>query len=328
MCYSFLSNKAEGLSVSSKAPEITLVISSKDHMSAATLQPFVCGGISAMTASACIHPIDLAKVRLQLFGVANPGKPTPGFGGILSEMVAKEGFTSIYAGLSASLMRQAVYGTARIGLHRKFSDMLVERNEGKPLDFGMKVLSGMASGAVAVTIGTPFDVSLVRMQADSMKAEGERRGYKNVFDALSRVSKEEGFGALYSGLAPNILRGMAMNVGQLACFDQAKEFIAHNVTKEDPAKPSLQTRMLSACVAGFTASAFSLPFDLMKSRMQDAGRYKGIVDCFSQVLTKEGPLAFWTGFGAYYMRTAPHAMIILMSTQPVTEVYKSTFGLK
>merc|ERR1711998_301998 len=107
----------------------------------------------------------------------------------------------------------------------------------------------MASGAVAVTIGTPFDVSLVRMQADSMKAEGERRGYKNVFDALSRVAKEEGTGALYSGLAPNILRGMAMNVGQLACYDQAKELIAHSVTNDpNPSNPQLDTKLYSAAV--------------------------------------------------------------------------------
>ena len=155
---------------------------------ATTLQPFVCGGISAMSASACIHPIDLAKVRLQLYAVTNPGKPVPGFVGMLSEMVSKEGPTSIYAGLTASLMRQAVYGTARIGLHRKFSDMLVERNNHQPLDFGTKVLSGMASGAVAVTIGTPFDVSLVRMQADSMKPEAERRGSSKATDATIAAS--------------------------------------------------------------------------------------------------------------------------------------------
>ena len=54
------------------------------------------------------------------------------------------------------------------------------------------MLSGMASGAVAVCIGTPFDVALVRMQSDSMLPMKERRGYKNVFDALIRMTKEEG----------------------------------------------------------------------------------------------------------------------------------------
>lgn len=41
-------------------------------------------------------------------------------------------------------------------------------------------------------VGTPFDVALVRMQADSMKAKDSRRGYKHVGDALVRIYKEEG----------------------------------------------------------------------------------------------------------------------------------------
>ena len=80
----------------------------------------------------------------------------------------------------------------------------------------------MASGSIAVCFGTPFDVALVRMQADSMKDKASRRGYKNVFDAVTRLFKEEGFTSLYSGLIPNILRGMAMNVGMLACYDQVR----------------------------------------------------------------------------------------------------------
>ena len=144
-------------------------------------------------------------------------------------MVKNEGITSIYAGLSASIMRQLIYGTARIGLHRSFSDALVERNGGKPISFGMKTLSGMASGSIAVCIGTPFDVALVRMQGDSMKPRDKRRGYKNVFDALIRVFREEGLHKLYSGLAPNILRGMSMNVGMLACYDQVNPPFKHTL---------------------------------------------------------------------------------------------------
>lgn len=288
-----------------------------------TIQPFVCGGLSACLASTFIHPIDLSKVRLQLFATLNPGKPKPSFISILRTLIKEEGFTAIYAGLSASLMRQAVYGTARIGLFRSFSDNLSKRNNGEPLSFGAKALAGMGSGSIAVCFGTPCDVALVRMQADSMKAPDARRGYKNVFDALRRVATEEGFTKLYSGLAPNILRGMSINVGMLACYDQAKEFIGHDLLHEPKNQsPSLQTQLAASMVAGFTASAFSLPFDLLKSRLQDGSRYKGIVDGAYQIATKEGILAFWTGFGAYYMRTAPHAMIILMTAEPITKAYK------
>lgn len=184
-------------------------------------------------------------------------------------MVQKDGIKSVYAGLSAALMRQAVYGTARIGLHRKFSNELQERNGGQPLSFLTKTLSGMASGSIAVCIGTPFDVSLVRMQSDSMKPIGERKGYTHVFNAISRIVKEEGVGKLYSGLVPNVLRGMAMNVGMLACYDQAKEVVATYVTKESLTQPpSLTTQILSSLIAGVTTSVCSLPFDLLKSRLR------------------------------------------------------------
>mgnify|MGYP005990796565 CR=1 FL=1 len=275
-----------------------------------------------MLASACIHPIDLSKVRLQLFRTVNPNKPLPSAPSMLRDMIAKDGITSIYAGLSASLMRQAVYGTARIGLQRSASDFMVERNNGKPLPFFQKVGTAMGAGAIAVSIGTPFDVSLVRMQGDSMKEQSKRRGYKNVFDALFRVAREEGLRTLWTGLVPNIGRGMAMNVGQLACFDQAKEMFAPLMGDLPGTPASLKTQAGASTLAGFTATAFSLPFDLMKSRLQDGTKYKGLVDCFVQTLRHEGPMAFWTGFGAYYMRTAPHAMIILMSTEPIRNAYK------
>lgn len=300
---------------------------SNNNSIASVLQPFVCGGASAMLASSCIHPIDLAKVRLQLYATTHANKPSPGFVGIIVGIIKNDGISSLYAGLSAALMRQAVYGTARIGLHRSISDELVRRNNGQNLSFLSKVLSGMASGSVAVCLGTPFDVALVRMQADSMKQLNERRGYKNVFDALVRVTREEGFSKLYSGLSASVLRGMSINVGMLACYDQAKEFIGYNITKDKnpSAHPSLQTQMGASIVAGFTASFFSLPFDLLKSRMQDSAQGKGVVTIAANVMKNEGPLAFWTGFGAYYLRTAPHAMIILMSSEPITRTYKKLF---
>ena len=111
----------------------------------------------ACFASTIIHPIDLAKVRLQLFSVANPGVPTPSFPTLIGTMIKEGGVGSIYAGLDASLMRQAIYGTARIGLHTH-SDIIAEKTGGQ-VPFWMKTLSGMASGSIAVCIGTPMDVA-------------------------------------------------------------------------------------------------------------------------------------------------------------------------
>ena len=305
-----------------------------DTSVAQKMQPFVCGGSAATIASCVIHPIDLAKVRMQIYGQLNPGKAVPGFPTVLKGIVQEDGITACYKGLDAAIGRQMVYGTARIGLHRTFSDVLLERNGGVPLNFGMKTISGMASGAVAVCIGTPFDIALVRLQSDSMAPLNERRGYKNVFDALLRTSKEEGFGALYKGLGPNILRGMSMNVGMLACYDQAKEGVA-TLTCDDPKKPNMQTTLGASAIAGFTAAAFSLPFDVMKSRLMaqkplpdGTMPYKGVADCAVKIFKSDGPMGFFAGFSAYYGRCAPHAMIILTSIEGITNAYKRFFENK
>lgn len=300
---------------------------------AKTFEPFACGGSAATFASCIIHPIDLAKVRMQLYGQLNPGKKIPGFTTIITNIVKSDGISSVYKGVDAAIGRQMVYGTARIGLHRTFSDKLVQYNDGKPINFFVKTLSGMASGSVAVCIGTPFDIALVRLQSDSMAPVNERRNYKNVFDALIRTTKEEGFGALYKGLAPNILRGMSMNVGMLACYDQAKEVVASILNDPMENGPALPTKLGSAAVAGFTAAAFSMPFDIIKSRLMaqkvniETGKmpYSGIADCAVQIFKADGPLGFFGGFSAYYGRCAPHAMIILLSIESITQAYRNTF---
>lgn len=45
--------------------------------------------------------------------------------------------------------------------------------------------------------GTPAEVALIRMTADGRLPLNERRNYKNVFDALFRIYREEGTVTLY-----------------------------------------------------------------------------------------------------------------------------------
>jgi solute carrier family 25 oxoglutarate transporter 11 len=277
--------------------------------------------------------MDLAKVRIQLYGHMNPGKKAPNPITLLSKMITHDGFFSIYKGVDAAIGRQMVYGTARIGLHRKFSDKLVEINAGNPISFLQKALSGMASGSIAVCIGTPFDIALVRLQADGMAQPKDRRNYKHVGDALMRTASEEGVGALYKGLMPNILRGMSMNVGMMACYDQAKEVVASLLNDPMTDGPTIPTKLGASATAGFTAALFSLPFDVIKSRLMaqkpDAITkempYKGVLDCCIKIVAKEGPQGFFSGFTAYYARCAPHAMIILLSIESITSLYRKTF---
>jgi solute carrier family 25 oxoglutarate transporter 11 len=168
---------------------------------------------------------------------------------------------------------------------------------------------------------------MVRMQADSLKPAAERRGYKHVFDALARIAREEGVTSLWRGFEPTVFRAIAMNVGMMATYDIVKEAI----TKVNG--DNFSTSLASSAGAALACVVTSLPFDLIKTRLQNMKPhpetgvlpYRGVLDCGATILRVEGPLAFWTGFGAYYGRTAPHAMIILLSLEQINKLYASAF---
>ena len=123
-----------------------------------------------------------------------------------------------------------------------------------------KSLVSSSTGAVGAILGCPADVALVRMQADTTAVGAEKRNYKGIIDAIMRMVSEEGVFTLWRGTLPLVARGAAMNLGQMASYDTAKEMIT------DARGPGLETNLLSAAVSGFFAAFTSLPFDMMKSR--------------------------------------------------------------
>lgn len=50
---------------------------------------------------------------------------------VAGDIIKQDGFGSLYKGLSAGLLRQATYTTARLGIFNNISEKLKEVNEGK-----------------------------------------------------------------------------------------------------------------------------------------------------------------------------------------------------
>ena len=272
--------------------------------------PFINGGLAGMTATTVIQPVDMVKVRLQLAGEGAKTGPKPTPIGVLKDIVAAGKVTDLYTGLSAGLLRQAVYTTARLGFFDTFMKRLAVRakENGTSVGFKERAGAGLAAGGLAAVVGNPADLALIRMQSDGMKPLAQRANYTSVIDALTRISKNEGILRLWAGAYPTVVRAMALNFGQLAFFSEAKSRL-----KNTSLSSRTQTLTASA-VAGFFASFLSLPFDFMKTRLQKQTRgadgtlpYKGMFDCARKVVKEEGLLRFYRGFGTYYVRIAPHA---------------------
>lgn len=265
--------------------------------------PFINGGLAGMAATTVIQPVDMIKVRLQLAGEGAKTGPKPTPLGVTREILASGRFMDLYTGLSAGLLRQAVYTTARLGFFDTFMKSLSARAEasGTKIGFKERAGAGLAAGGLAAMVGNPADLALIRMQSDGLKPAAERANYRGVGDALTRIAKNEGVARLWAGAYPTVVRAMALNFGQLAFFSEAKAQL-----KDTSLGPRAQTLTASA-IAGFFASFFSLPFDFIKTRLQKQTRkpdgtlpYKGMFDCFQKVMREEGPLRFYRGFSTYY----------------------------
>ena len=284
------------------------------HPYARAALPFLNGGLAGMTATAVIQPVDMIKVRLQLAGeglASKAGAARPTALSVTREILASGRALDLYTGLSAGLLRQAVYTTARLGFFDTFMNMAKTRAEGlerKP-GFAERAAAGLSAGGLAAMVGNPADLALIRMQSDGLKPAAERAHYRSVIDALTRIAKAEGVTALWAGCLPTVARAMALNFGQLAFFSEAKSQLKARTS----ISPHAQTLTASA-VAGFFASFFSLPFDFVKTRLQKQTRrpdgtlpYRGMLHCAGKVAKEEGWLRFYRGFTTYYVRIAPHA---------------------
>jgi len=294
----------------------------KQHVSAPSpsywtyAQPFLVGGFTGSLATTILHPIDITKVRIQITSeILGKAKGSNHISPIEAarQIIKEGGFRSLYKGLDAAVLRQVLYTTTRMGVYTTLFQYIKEK-EGS-VSTGKKIASALTAGFLGSLIGNPADVALVRMQADPTLPVIERRNYKNAFNALRRIVKEEGVLTLWKGSSPTIVRGMAINLGMLAPYDEIRERL--NATKGTV--DSVGTRLTAAASAGLLASILSLPFDNVKTKLQKMKpeghgsiTYKGLTDCFIKTVRREGVFRLWVGFLPFYSRTAPHVMLTLL----------------
>jgi len=285
-------------------------------------KPFVTGSLSGCMATCCIQPIDMVKVRIQL-GAAEGGSTSPVE--VTKKLLREDGITGMYKGLSAGLTRQVFYTGARLGLYDIFTE--AAKVPGEKMPFWKTTVCALSAGGIAAVVGNPADLSLIRMQADTMLPEAERRNYRGVGNALSSIVRDEGVGGLFKGAVPTATRAMALNFGMLGFNSLAKDALGDMGFQKGGAAQVFG----ASAIAGFFASFFSLPFDYVKTQVQKmkpdpvTGEvpFKGPIDCAMQQVKKGGITRLWTGFPTYYVRIAPHAMITLIAQDNVKKLWSS-----
>ncbi|KAF9803941.1 hypothetical protein SFRURICE_000479 [Spodoptera frugiperda] len=272
---------------------------------------FIIGGTAGMMGISVVQPADLLKTRMQLLG---PAGKNASFVGVARDIARKEGILGFYVGLSAALLRQATYGTGRLGCFNAMFDWH-KANRGVP-NFPTKIAMGVVSGAFGAWIGTPAEVALIRMTADGRLPPEKKRNYKNVFNALGRITREEGITTLWRGAGATVSRAMVVNGAQLGSYSQAREMLLPYMYD------GLPLHAVAAMIAGFITTVCSLPVDIVKTRVQNAEKKgTGQIQVLRSVIQNEGVLALWSGMWPTYAKIGPLTVLIFVFLEQLNKLY-------
>ncbi len=241
-----------------------------------------------------VYPMETIKTMIQL---KNQSTQKMTIRSVFKERVQVEGFRSLYRGLAAGSIRQFIGAAIRLGLYFNFSDYLKAKHNKPTLTVMESTMGALATGAIAMTVIMPLDIVYVRYQAENVLPKEQRRGYTSVFNALSRIVKEEGVAQLWRGLNPTVARGMAAGIGMMVPYEKCKAFLARYLGY------TYLNYMISSMIAGVGVTCCGLPFDNVKVRLQamkmnpdGSFPYRGVLDCFFKCVKTEGLLSLWKGF--------------------------------
>jgi len=284
----------------------------------------VTAGVAACIADMVTFPLDTLKVRLQVQGelAVRSANQSRGVVGTLVSVVRQEGVGALYSGIIPGLQRQMAFSAIRIGAYDSVKSEYIERTgmTGGMGLLGCRVAAGITTGTLAILVAQPTDVVKVRMQA-----AGVGTTYKGVWDAYKTIGRMEGLtNGLYRGTGPNIARNCIINIGETVVYDAVKDGLISSGYMSD----GVRCHLVSALVAGVTATLVASPVDVVKTRYMNAekGRYRGALHCAKVTAKTEGIRAFYKGFSASCLRLVSWNVVLWLSYEQLKSATREYYA--
>ncbi|KAL6806814.1 mitochondrial carrier domain-containing protein [Trichoderma sp. SZMC 28013] len=159
------------------------------------------GATAGATEAIVVVPFELVKIRLQ--DKASAGKYN-GMVDCVVKIVKNEGPLTLYQGLESTMWRHILWNAGYFGCIFQVRQMLPKAETGRG-KIGNDLISGAIGGTIGTILNTPLDVVKSRIQ-NTPKVPGQIPKYNWAFPSVVTVFREEGFGALYKGFLPKVLR--------------------------------------------------------------------------------------------------------------------------
>lgn len=283
-----------------------------------------------MTAEFGTFPIDTTKTRLQIQGQKIDANLTRikyrGMSHALLLICKEEGISALYSGLKPALLRQATYGTIKIGIYHSLKRLMVH----DPMDEKLitNVFCGIIAGVISSCIANPTDVLKVRMQAQSGDAHK-----LSLIKSFTDIAKKEGFSGLWRGVGPTANRAAVVAGVELPVYDVCKKHLINHT----PLGDNVYNHFISSSIAGLAGAIASNPIDVVKTRLMNQRKlrvvsvqgggvgtpviYNSSMDCILQTVKTEGVFALYKGFIPNWLRLGPWNIIFFMTFEQLKRLY-------
>jgi len=178
----------------------------------------------------------------------------------------------------------------RFAAFEQFAERL--RDDKGKLSSTRTMLAGLGAGVCeAIFAVTPMETVKTKFIHDQSKAQPK---YKGLVHGVTTIVREEGLGGVYKGLVPTMLKQGCNQAVRFYIFNSLKTVVQGADTKRNL---SYFESMAIGGAAGFVSVYATMPFDVVKTRMQglEASQYRSSGHCLLKVAKEEGVVALWKG---------------------------------
>lgn len=266
----------------------------------------------------CItYPTEYVKTQLQLDQKSGDQRQFKGIKDCVMKTYKANGVKGLYRGLDVLLYGSIPKSAVRFGAFEELKKRsLDERGNLSPVN---RMLCGAGAGITeAIFAVTPMETVKVKFINDRAS---QKPRFKGFLHGMKCIHADSGFKGFYQGLSPTILKQGSNQAIRFYVMETLYDWWRGG----DPTKPvnTLVTGCFGA-IAGAASVFGNTPIDVVKTRMQglDASKYKNTVDCFFQILRKEGPMALYKGTVPRLGRVCLDVAITFMIYKNLQELIK------
>ncbi|OWT38221.1 tricarboxylate transporter [Cryptococcus neoformans Bt1] len=260
--------------------------SKKQHPSAL---PLLAGASAGMSESFITYPTEYVKTMSQLGSRGHHAIAQLSPSVVIKDTLARRGITGFYRGCSPVIAGNALKAGTRFFTYESIRDLL--RGPDGKLSTASNVLAGVGAGCVeSIVAVTPSEAIKTRL------IESQRAGVVTQGGSIAIVGsmiRTESITSLYRGLVPTMMKQSANSAVRFTSYQAMKDYA---MRKNGGHQPGNGTIMAIGAVAGVITVYATMPFDVVKTRMQQSSvRYKSTLDCLVRSLKDDGVLVFWRG---------------------------------